>query len=112
MQIHEALREEHIANATIQQDDGAEWQLDYYLQIYDGTETLYGLRVNKSTLEGVLVDSEETFATTDNKDEALAMAEAFARGTVPPSVLLEMVDEWGTDVALSVTFPSSVHTTW
>ena len=112
MQIERVLRKEHVASATIQQDDGTIWQLNYYLQIYDGVEPLYGLRIDKCTLEGVLADSEETFATTDNKDEALAMVEAFAKGTVTPSVLLEMVDDWETDAVLSTSFPSSIHTTW
>ena len=95
-QVLRGLHEEHVANETIRYDDGTEWLLGYYLQTFEcpGGETLYGLKVDKSTPDGVLVESEETFATTDNKDEALAMVEAFARGTVPPSVLLELVDEW------------------
>ena len=108
------LQEEIIASNTIQQDDGKEWLLDYYLQTYEclGSGTLYGMRVDKSTPLGVLVDSEETFATTDSRSDALAMIDAFARGTVPPSVLLEMVDEWESELEDSRTIlPPGIHTT-
>ena len=113
-QLLNEVQQEIIASSTIQQDNGKEWLLDYYLQTYDGLEgeKLYGMRVDKSTPEGVLVDSEETFATTNNRRDALAMVDAFARGTVPPSVLLEMVDEWESELEDSrMAFPSGIHTT-
>ena len=108
------LQEEMIASNTIQQDDGREWLLDYYLQTYEclSNERLYGMKVNKNTLEGVLVETEETFATTDNRSDALTMVNAFARGTVSPCVLLEMVDEWESEVEDSrMGFPPGIHTT-
>ena len=92
-----------IASANICQDDGQEWTLEYFLQTFEGLggEDLYSLRVDKKTLKGDLAESEETFTITNSYGDALAMAEAFAAGTVPPSVLLEMADEWLTEVAIA-----------
>ena len=90
------MQQECIASNRLELETGQKWLLHYYLQSVEtrGDNTLYGIKVEKSTLDGVLVESEETFATTESRDEALAMIEAFSRGTVPPSVLLEMVDDW------------------
>jgi len=91
-----SLQEEHLTRATIVTDKGDKWLLDYYIQTYEGRggHEIYGLKINKSTPDGVLIESEETFATTETYAEVVAMAKAFAKGTVPPVVLLEMVDEW------------------
>ena len=87
--------EKRVSSATIRQEDGQEWLLEYYLQTIESPGgTIFGLRVDKSTLDGVLVEREETSATTEYEEQALAMIHAFAKGTVPPSVLLEMVDDW------------------
>ena len=88
---------ESVAKTTIQTDSGEKWALEYFLQIWrDGSE-FFGLRVEKSTLEGVIVEREETPAITDSRQSAMDIAKAFAAGSVPPSVLLEMVDEWCSD---------------
>ena len=96
---------EKVGVATIRQDSGDEWVLEYYLQCYEGLggEQLYSLRIDKSTPDGVLAEREETFALTESYKSAFEMAVAFYRGTVPPSVLLEMADEWCS---------SCIHTTW
>jgi hypothetical protein len=87
---------EKISEATVQSESGNQWVFSYYLQsvpsINEGE--LYALRVDKSDLDGTLLESEETFPITDSRREALAMAKAFAAGTVPPGVLMEMADEW------------------
>ena len=90
------MQQECIAFGKLEQEDGQKWLLEYYLQTVKTPEdgTLYGIKVEKSTLDGVLTESEETFAITDNRDEIMLMINAFARGTVPPCVLLEMVDDW------------------
>jgi len=87
---------ERITEVTIQHDDGLQWIFVYYLQTIstDRGEHFYALRVDKLSRDGVLLEREDTYALTDSKNEAIAMAQAFARGTVPPSVLLEMADEW------------------
>lgn len=89
------LKEESISKVKIVQDDGTEWLLEYFLQTCKrpGEDVFYGLKVEKSTTDGVLVEREETFVT-ESYDEAVAMVTAFAKGTVPPRVLFEMVDEW------------------
>ena len=94
-QMLNELQEERIAHTTIQQEDGTEWLLEYYLQTRHRPEesTIYGIRVDKSTLDGVLIDREGTFVS-ECRDSVLAMVTAFAKGTVPPSVLYEMVDDW------------------
>ena len=89
-----------IAHATICPDNGPDegklLALEYSLRCITGSEgeDLYGLRVDKRYPSGVLIEREETSALTGSLDEATALAEAFATGTVPPCVLLEMVDEW------------------
>ncbi|MCL2360613.1 MAG: DUF6514 family protein [Defluviitaleaceae bacterium] len=95
-----------IAQATIQPDGGEQVALGYFLCQHTGPEgeILYGLRVDKRHLEGGLIEREETPPLTGSLADATAMAEAFAKGTVPPCVLLEMVDEW-----YSQFFPSGIH---
>jgi hypothetical protein len=85
-----------ITEVTIQHENGTQWILVYYLQVLpsqiDGE--LYALRVDKLTRDGVLLEKAETYALTNSRKEALRMVKAFAKGTVPPSVLLEMADDW------------------
>ena len=97
---------ERISEATVQNDDGLLWIFVYFLQTIktERNEHFYALRVDKLSRDGVLLEREETCAFTDNKEEALAMANAFARGTVPPCVLLEMTDEWSTQNAYARTY--------
>ena len=85
-----------VAQATIHPDDGELSVLDYSLRCTTGPEgeTLYRLRVDKRCPNGNLKEREETAAITSSLDEAMALAKAFAAGTVPPCVLLEMVDDW------------------
>ena len=94
--VFRAWQDEHIASATICQDDGDEWRLDYFLQTCQGLEgkVLYFIKVSKSTLQGVMVQASETFVNTSRREEALKIINAFAIGTVPPWVLPEMVEEW------------------
>jgi hypothetical protein len=90
------LTDEWVAKADLQAENGENWVLDYYLQssTTEEGETIFGLRVDKSTPGGVLEEREETPAVTNNRDTALEMAKAFAKGGVSPVVLLEMVDDW------------------
>lgn len=99
-----------LASTVMQQDNGSEWVLEYYIQTYDSADygNVYGIKVDKCTMDGQVVESEETFGTTDKKHHALEMVNAFHKGVVPPSVLLEMVDEW--ESCNSHAFPSCVHT--
>jgi len=89
-----------VATATITTGTGEEWMLNYYLQQFTGTEAglegvqLYGLRVDKSTPDGVLADRAETPPVTQNHSLAMEMANAFANGQVTPLVLLEIADDW------------------
>ena len=87
---------ERITEVTIQHQDGTQWILVYYLQSmpsqHDGE--IYALRVDKLSRDGILLEKAETYALTPSKKEALTMVNAFAKGTVPPCVLLEMADEW------------------
>jgi len=95
-QVLNQRTEEKVGTATIHPDSGEEWLLEYYLQCYEGLggETLFSIRVDKSTPDGVLAEREETFALTESREQALEMVKAFHKGTVPPSVLLEMADDW------------------
>jgi hypothetical protein len=88
--------DEHVARVDFCGESGGEWVLEYFLQGFegDGGEKYYGLRIDKSTPEGVLEEREETLAITESRDEALIIANAFAKGSVPPVTLLEMADDW------------------
>jgi len=90
------LTDELVTKAEIQTENGEIWVLDYFLQTTEGEngEEFYGLRIDKSTPDGELCEREETPALTNSRDNALALLNAFARGTVPPVTLLEMTDEW------------------
>lgn len=84
------------AKAEMVVDEKVKWILDYYVQSYqssNGSE-LYGIKVDKLDEEGIIAESSETFAITDDKDKAMSMLSFLAKGSVPPCVLLEMVDEW------------------
>ena len=85
-----------IAHATIHPEDGEPLVLEYFLRLLTGQEdeVLYGLRVDKRTPGGMLLEREETPALTGSLEDATTLAKTFAKGTVPPCVLLEMVDEW------------------
>ncbi|MCL2363372.1 MAG: hypothetical protein FWC71_01775 [Defluviitaleaceae bacterium] len=87
---------ERITETIVPRDDEMQWIFVYFLQTIttERDEQFYALRVDKLSRDGVLLEREETCAFTDCRLEALAMANAFARGTVPPCVLLEMADEW------------------
>ena len=97
---------ERISEATVQHAPGLQWIFVYFLQTIttERDEHFYALRVDKLSRDGVLLEREETCAFTDCKEEALAMAGAFARGTVPPCVLLEMTDEWSMQTAYARTY--------
>ena len=87
---------EAVAQAIICPDNSEAMTLEYFLRKLtdpDG-EIAYGLRVDKRQQKGVLVEREETTALTRSLADITAMAKAFAAGSVPPCVLIEMVDEW------------------
>ena len=86
----------NIASTVIQPEDYDALNLVYSLRKLSGPdgEELFALRVDKRTLSGTLIEREETPAITGSLDDATAIANAFAAGTVPPCVLLELVDEW------------------
>ena len=98
-----------VTQAIIRPDEGGSLLLEYFLRLWTGQEdeVLYGLRVDKRSPDGVLIEREETPALTGSIEEATALAKRFAKGTVPPCVLLEMVDEWYGDLGI----PSSIHST-
>ena len=90
-----------IASTVITPEDSGPLTLEYALRKITGPEgeELYALRVDKRTNEGALVEREETPAITGSLEDATAIANAFAAGTVPPCVLIEMVDEWCSSLA-------------
>jgi len=82
--------------AQLVSEDGGSWVLQYFLQTYQSTDEtpMFGVRVEKLTQEGKLLESNETFAITASRDEALDIADYLAKGTVPPCVLMDLVEEW------------------
>jgi len=99
-----------IARTTINPEEGEPAALEYSLCQKEGLEgeILYSLRVDKRNLGGELIEREETPPLTGSLADAIACAEAFAKGTVPPAVLLEMIDEWY-DSYFESDFPTSIH---
>jgi hypothetical protein len=87
---------ERVTEAIIEPTQGEHYVLVYFLQTLESAEDgdIYALRVDKLTRDGIQLEREETYAITGDKKEAMLMARAFARGSVPPCVLLEMADEW------------------
>ena len=85
-----------VTTATIHPEDGEPLLLEYTLLKQTGPEgeILYALRADKRAQAGYLLEREETPGLTGSLDDAIHMAKAFAAGTVPPCVLLEMAAEW------------------
>ena len=79
-----------ITQAQFPTDNDYMLILEYSLRCITGPqdEDFYGLRVDKRSLDGLLLEREETPAFTNSLSEATALAETFAAGTVPPCVLL------------------------
>ena len=89
-------RDEYLREAFIEGEEQEKWLLKYYLRVYlvNEGEEMYGLRVDKFDENGALIETEATSAVTESHKTAQSLVDAFARGTVPPCVLMEMVDEW------------------
>jgi hypothetical protein len=90
-------RSEWAANAYVDIGNGKRWVLKYYVHTYGAGRKipLYGLRVDKCPEENSQpIETEMTPALTASHAEMLTMARVFAKGSVPPCVLLEMADEW------------------
>ena len=85
----------HEGRAEIITDCGNTWFLDYYIEEFADSEgsKLLGLRVDKSTPDGVLFEREDTGAITECFETASKIVKTLARGTVTPSVLLEITDD-------------------
>lgn len=91
------VQNEWVARADFITDGGENWVLEYYLQAFeteDAGAEIFGLKIEKNTPGGVPHETEETGAIFESKEDALIMAKAFAKGSVPPVTLLEMTDEW------------------
>ena len=85
-----------IAQAVIYPEDSEAMTLEYFVRQMAGSdqESLYGLRVDKRNPTGALVEREETPALSASSESVTKVAKVFAKGTVPPCTLIEMVDEW------------------
>jgi len=89
-------QDEMLTNVNVQNEDGKCWLMKYYLRtiVGEGGKHFYALRVDQCDEAGTTEQTDATPAFTSSLDEAKALAERFARGTVMPCVLLEMVDDW------------------
>jgi len=77
-------------------ENGETLFLDYRLQTYASTSNdvaLYGIKVCKRNHQTIQEEA-ETYAITDCRNKAVAIMVYLSNGTVPPCVLMEMVDEW------------------
>jgi len=105
------LEQAPVATATMEADNGVTWLLEYYLQTYESSNgaELYGVKVDKLSSDGVLKESSETFAITDEHGKAQKIINFLASGSVPPCVLVEMVDEWFSNNMWATTNNSSTQ---
>ena len=87
---------EHIATVNAVSEEGITWILQYHILTMQGVadEVLYGLKIDKCTLIGEIIESESTYAVTEDYKVAKEIATAFANGMVFPITLAEMIDEW------------------
>jgi len=85
-----------VAQAYIFLDEWELISLEYYLRCYTGQkrETMYGIRIDKRYPEGDLIERDETAALSTSFNDVRDLVEAFARGTVMPCTLHDMVGEW------------------
>lgn len=93
-----------VAVAEIVTEDNIVWTLEYFLQTYEvedvNSESKFGVKVAKLHESGTIAEFAESFAITCNFDEAMQVLAYLARGTVPPCVLAEMIDEWYSEKAI------------
>jgi hypothetical protein len=93
--------DELVSTAQLRTESGENWILHYFLQVFEGENGgMFGLRIDKTATDNTLFEREETGAITESRDEALIMAKAFAKGSVPPVTLLEMADDWASEATL------------
>ncbi|MCL2286153.1 MAG: DUF6514 family protein [Firmicutes bacterium] len=87
------------------EDGDVTWLLEYYLCTYPNPSNdgkgRFGIKVVRNNIDGTLDKAAETFAVTDDLGEAMAMIHCFAQGAVRPQTLVDMVDEWFSEKALS-----------
>lgn len=84
-----------VKTADITTESGITWKLEYHLQKNEdgnGRES-FNIRVDKVAPDGDLDDTAQTNVATDDYDEVLTVIMYLAEGTVPPSVLEDMVEE-------------------
>jgi hypothetical protein len=82
---------EWAANAVMETESGQHWVLNYY--VHNPGAKRYGLHVEKRTEAGLLAEAETTPVLTASRTQAVTLAKKLARGSVPPCVLIEIMDE-------------------
>ena len=86
--------------------------LEYYLQTYPNLSNdgkgRFGIKIVRSNLDRTFDKEAESFAITDDLNEALAMIKHFSKGAVRPHTLNDMVEEWFSERALRGGGPSSL----
>ncbi|MCL2571914.1 MAG: DUF6514 family protein [Defluviitaleaceae bacterium] len=95
-----------VSKTTIHPEESDPRALEFcihQLTGYEG-EILYGLKVIMRTVDGTLLEEEDTPALTPSLTEIVRLAEMLVKGEVPPSGLLSMIDEY-----FDLNLPSCVH---
>jgi len=84
-----------VAQETIYSENGGTSSLEYFLRSHTGPdgETQYGMRIDMRNPDGELLERDETAGLSASITDVAELAEAFAKGTVRPSYLHEMVEE-------------------
>jgi len=98
-------KQEPIKTVEGHNEDGkVTWLLEYYLQTYPNPSNdgkgRFGIKIIRNNPDGTHDKTAETFAITDDFDEAMAMAKHFSKKAIRPHILCDMVEEWFADRAL------------
>ena len=84
-----------VSQETICHENRGALTLEYYLRGHTGPdgETQYGMRIDMRNPDGELLERDETTGLSTSIADVAELAKAFAKGTVEPSFLHEMVEE-------------------
>jgi len=80
----------HVGNAELKSEDGEDFKLLYYIAV---EKAAYGIKVERVGTDGSLT-AEESKGLTNSYDEIEALAKTFMEGTVTPTHLHELVDDF------------------
>ena len=98
-----------VARNTVHADEDYEIVLEYTIL---KRETYYGLRVDKRSVDGELLDREQQPALTGSLEEMMTLTNAFSAGTVFPCTLNDLLEDWYSNDILDLESPPAEAPAW